>query len=228
MTKQQLPTVVAVRVWDLPVRLVHWAMVALLIASVVTAKIGGSAMDWHVRSGEMMLTLVLFRILWGFFGSRIARFSSFVRGPATVLAYTRSLLRPPHAEFAGHNPLGAWMVVLLLIALLVQASLGLFSNDDIATEGPLVRFISKGLSDAISSFHRRNAWFVIALATVHVVATLFYLIRFRENLIQPMIDGVKRVPVAMSEVANGNASVTKALALFALCALAVWLLVAHR
>ena len=118
-------------------------------------------MDWHIRAGETMLTLVLFRILWGFLGSRHARFASFVRGPRAVLAYARSLLRPAHAQFAGHNPLGGWMVVLLLGALLAQASAGLFANDDIATEGPLARFISKDLSDAISSFHRRNAWFVV-------------------------------------------------------------------
>jgi cytochrome b len=157
--KQQLPTV-AVRVWDLPVRLTHWAMALLLIVLVVTAKVGGSAMDWHVRSGEMMLTLVLFRILWGFFGSGNARFSRFVRGPGTVFAYTRTLLRSPHAEFAGHNPLGGWMVVLLRLALLVQASLGLFSNDDIVTEGPLARYISKELSLALvlSLAPRRWRW----------------------------------------------------------------------
>lgn len=228
MTEQQRPALMALRVWDLPVRIVHWAMVALLIALVVTVKIGGAAMDWHIRAGEMMLTLVLFRILWGFLGSREARFSSFVRGPGTVLGYTRSLLRPRHAEFVGHNPLGGWMVVALLLALLVQASLGLFANDDIATEGPLVRFISKDLSDAISSLHRRNAWLVIALAAVHIVATLFYLIQFKENLILPMIDGVKRVPVALSAGTHRTASPARALALFALCAAAVWLLVTRR
>lgn len=225
---EPLPATGSLRVWDLPVRIVHWAMAALLIVLVVTAKIGGAAMDWHVRAGETMLTLVLFRILWGFFGSRHARFSSFIRAPGTVIAYTRSLQRPAHPQFAGHNPLGGWMVLLLLCTLLVQASLGLFSNDDIATEGPLVRFISKDLSDAISSLHSRNAWVVIALATVHIGAALFYLIRFKENLIQPMIDGVKHVAGTLPDAANGNASPVKALALFALCALAVWLLVTAR
>ncbi len=224
MTEPRPPTV-PLPVWDLPQRVAHWAMVALLIVLVVTAKLHGGAMEWHVRAGETMLTVALFRVLWGFFGSRHARFSTFVRGPAAVLAYTRSLLRPPHAQFAGHNPLGGWMVVLLLVALLVQATLGLFANDDIATEGPLARFISKDLSDAISSLHRRNAWFVLALATVHVAAALFYLVRFRENLIQPMIDGVKHVPATMLDSGRSRASPARALALFALCALAVWLLV---
>ena len=224
MTEPAPPTV-PLPVWDLPLRLVHWAMVALLVALVVTAKLHGGAMEWHVRAGESMLALVLFRILWGFFGSRHARFATFVRGPGAVLAYSRSLLRPPHAQFAGHNPLGGWMVVLLLAALLVQAALGLFANDDIATEGPLARLISKDLSDAISSLHRRNAWLVIALSGVHVAAVLFYLGRFRENLIRPMVDGIKRVPDAMHDAAGGRASPARALALFTLCALAVWLLV---
>jgi cytochrome b len=225
---EQQPAAAPLRVWDLPLRIVHWAMVALLIALVVTAKLGGGAIDWHMRAGEAMLTLVLFRILWGFLGSHHARFATFVRGPRAVIAYARSLLRSRHAPFAGHNPLGGWMVVLLLGALLMQASAGLFANDDTATEGPLARFISKDLSDAISWFHRRNAWFVVALASVHVAATLFYLIRFKENLIQPMIDGVKHVPHTMADVAKGNASPARALALFALCVLAVWLLVTRR
>lgn len=227
MTEQQ-PAPAPLQVWDLPLRIVHWAMVALLIALVVTANLGGGAMDWHLRSGEAMLTLVLFRILWGFLGSRHARFSTFVRGPGAVIAYARSLQRRRHAYYAGHNPLGGWMVVLLLVALLVQASAGLFANDDIATEGPLARFISKDLSDRISTFHSYNAWLVVTLASVHVAATLFYLIRFKENLIRPMIDGVKQVAPTMTDVANGNASLMRALGLFALCALAVWLLVTRR
>jgi cytochrome b len=225
---EQPAAAVPLRVWDLPLRIVHWAMVVLLVALVVTAKMGGSALDWHMRAGEAMLTLVLFRIVWGFLGSQPARFSSFIRGPRVVIAYARSLVRPPHAPFAGHNPLGGWMVVLLLGALLVQATTGLFANDDSTTEGPLARFISKDLSDLISSFHRRNAWFVVALAIVHVAATLFYLIRFRENLIRPMFDGVKLVPRALADGANASASPTRALALLVLCVLAVWLLVTRR
>jgi len=225
---EQQPAPAAVRVWDLPLRLVHWAMAALLVVLVATAKIGGDAMDWHVRAGETMLALVLFRILWGFLGSHHARFASFVRGPRVVLAYTRSLLRPVHAQFVGHNPLGGWMVLLLLVALLVQASSGLFSNDDIATEGPLAHLISKDLSDMISSFHSIDAWFVLALAGIHVAATLFYLIQFKENLIGPMVDGIKELPAISDKEIPDHASLSRAVALFALCALAVWLLVTRK
>jgi cytochrome b len=225
---EQQPAAVASRVWDLPLRIVHWAMVLLLIVLVATAKIGGDAMDWHVRAGESMLTLVLFRILWGFLGSHHARFANFVRGPSTVLAYARSLLRPSHAQFVGHNPLGGWMVLLLLAALLVQASSGLFSNDDITTEGPLARLISKDLSDLISTFHSRNAWFVLALAGVHIAATLFYLTRFKENLIGPMVHGRMLVAGVSATVRRDHALAARALVLFAACALAVWLLVTRK
>jgi cytochrome b len=111
---------VAVRVWDWPVRIVHWAMVLLLIALLTTAWIGGDAMTWHMRAGESMLTLVLFRVIWGFAGSRYARFTSFVRGPRAVITYARSILAPPHELHVGHNPLGGWMVIALLLALLFQ------------------------------------------------------------------------------------------------------------
>lgn len=196
-------------------------MTALLIALVATAKL--DAMDWHVRAGEAMLAVVLFRLLWGFLGSRNARFSSFVRGPRAVVAYARSLFSPAHARFAGHNPLGGWMVLLLLGLLLLQASLGLFSNDDIVTEGPLARYVSKDLSDALSSVHSFNAWVVVTLSVVHVAAVLAYWIRFKENLVRPMLVGVKELPGAAADD-SAVASPIRAGALAGLCALAVWLL----
>ncbi|HKU85787.1 MAG TPA: cytochrome b/b6 domain-containing protein [Casimicrobiaceae bacterium] len=214
-----------VPVWDWPVRFVHWAIVLLLAALLVTGKAGGDWLAWHMRAGETLLALALFRVLWGVVGSRHARFASFVRGPREVAAYARSLLRPPHATFAGHNPLGGWMVVLLLAALLVQAALGLFTNDDIMNEGPLVRHVSKDLSDQLSSLHRRNAWIVIGLASVHIVAVLGYLVAFRDNLITPMLTGRKRLePQRQAEAAGATAN-RRAVALLLACGIAVWLLV---
>ncbi len=213
----------AIKVWDLPVRIVHWAMVVCLVTSIVTVKIGGNAMDWHVRSGIAMLVLVLFRVLWGFFGTRYSRFAGFVRGHGAVLEYARSMVRPRHATHVGHNPLGGWMVMLLLIALLIQAGTGLFSNDDIATDGPLVRYISKDLSDAIASFHRRHSWVVIGLAAVHIAAVLMYLAVWKENLIRPMLTGIKRLPQRFVSEAAGNTPLARAAFLFAVCALIVWL-----
>jgi cytochrome b len=219
---------VITRVWDWPVRLVHWAMVILLIVLLTTAKIGGDAMTWHMRAGEAMMALVLFRVVWGFAGSRYARFASFVRGPRAVMAYARSLTKPPHELHVGHNPLGGWMVIALLLALLFQTGTGLFTNDDVLTEGPLARLISKDLSDTISSFHRLNVWIVVTLACAHIGAVLFYLFALKENLIKPMLHGAKALPSANVVADRDGASSIKALVLFAACAAAVWWIVTRH
>lgn len=217
---------VPVRVWDWPVRVVHWAIVALVVVSVTTGLVGGNAMEWHLRSGFAILALVLFRILWGFLGSHHARFASFVRGPAAVIAYARSLLQPPPAVHTGHNPLGGWFVVLLLTALLTQAATGLFANDDIAAEGPLAKRISDDLSDRFTSLHVIGAWVVVGLASVHIGAAFFYLVVFKENLILPMVTGVKRVPQRIVEVATRPLTSARAVALLGICTYAVWMLFA--
>src|SRR5262249_45928762 len=97
------------RVWDIPVRLFHWTLVALIVLSFATAQIGGNAMQYHEWSGFTILTLVLFRLLWGFVGSTHARFGAFLRSPRSALAYARSLRQGKPAFHAGHNPLGGWM-----------------------------------------------------------------------------------------------------------------------
>src|SRR5512134_348932 len=119
-----------VRVWDLPVRLFHWLLVVLVVFSYTTGKLGGNSLQWHFRSGYCILALVLFRIAWGLFGSQTARFSDFIHGPKRVFSYARSLARGASMFHAGHNPMGGLMVVLMLVLLLVQATTGLFVDDD--------------------------------------------------------------------------------------------------
>jgi cytochrome b len=217
------PAVVQVRVWEWPVRAFHWSIVVLLVALVVTAKLGGNWIDWHMRAGYAMLALVLFRVLWGFFGGPHARFFSFVRGPGSVLRYARSLVEGTKEWHLGHNPLGGWSVVLLLVALLTQATTGLFANDDIASEGPLARFVTGDLSSSITWFHRRHVWWIYALVAVHVTAVFTYLFAFRENLIRAMITGRKRLPAAAAAAHPEHGPVTvRALALLALSVFAVW------
>jgi len=184
---------VTIKVWDAPVRLFHWLLVALVTLSVSTGYLGGNLMRWHIWSGCAILGLLIFRLMWGFAGSSTARFSNFVRGPRAALGYARGLLsrRPSHT--AGHNPLGGWMVVLLLASALLQAGTGLFSNDDIATEGPLYDKVSKATSDAITAVHTANAVVLLVLIGLHVAAVLFYFWYKRENLLRPMFTGTKRV-----------------------------------
>jgi cytochrome b len=215
-----------VSVWDLPVRLFHWILVGLIATSWITAEIGGNAMAIHQWSGFGILTLVLFRLLWGFFGGGYARFSSFVRSPAKALAYARALAggRPPF--FPGHNPLGGWMVLTLLASLLLQAGTGLFANDDIMTEGPLARHVSSAASDLLSKVHEINFKVLLTLAGLHIAAALFYLLAKRDNLILPMIHGRKRLPAGFDQEApDGRPRLWLAALLLALCASAVWLTV---
>lgn len=211
-----------VRVWDAPVRLFHWLLVLLVCFSVVTAQIGGNWMDWHKRSGYAILTLVLFRIVWGFIGSCHARFGSFLRGPRAVVAYVGELLgRRPAQPHLGHNPLGGWSVVLMLLALLVQVGTGLFANDDIATEGPLYQLVSKETSDFLTSIHHLNLWLLGALIAVHVLAIVAYLVK-GENLIRPMFTGDK---IVASPVNAEPARSWLALVMLLLCALLVYALI---
>jgi cytochrome b len=216
------PPLVETPVWDGAVRLFHWTVVVLVIVSVTTGLKGGDGLAWHMRSGEALLALVLFRILWGFAGSGNARFGAFLRGPAAVAGYARSLLRPPHQTHATHNPLGGWMVVLLLLALLLQAGTGLFTNDDIFTDGPLVKKVSKDFSDLVSSWHRRFWWALVALVALHVGAVVTYLVAFRDNLVRPMVHGRKSLPPHLADPAAAHASPVRALVLLAASAGAVW------
>jgi cytochrome b len=204
-----------VPVWDLPVRLVHWAIVLLLAVMVPTGLAGDDWLAWHMRAGQTLLILVAFRLLWGFFGSGNARFRRFLRGPGAVVRYARSLVRPPHDVHATHNPLGGWMVVLLLVALVVQATTGLFTNDDVLWEGPLAQRVTKETSDALSSIHRRFWWLLLALAAVHVVAAIGYLVAFRENLIHAMFTGRKRLPPSVARPEDAAASHVRAVLLLA-------------
>jgi cytochrome b len=216
-----------VKVWDAPVRLFHWALVLLVVVMYVTAKLQGDWMTWHMRSGYAILALVFFRVLWGFLGSSTARFSSFMAGPGACLRFGKSLLARKPAAFASHNPLGGWMVLVLLLALLVQAGTGLFANDDIATEGPLAALVSKALSDRLTSVHHWNFDLLLILTGLHVAAVLYHWGFLKENLIAAMFTGVKRLPaqIASGGAATRFASPWLALALLAVAALAVYLIV---
>jgi cytochrome b len=210
--------------WDLPVRLFHWTLVLLLVVSVASGHLGGNLMKWHMRSGYAILALLLFRLAWGFFGSPTARFASFLRGPEGVIGHVRDLLARRHAFHLGHNPLGGWMVVVMILALLFQVAAGLFANDDIATEGPLYNLVSKELSDRLTSLHKLNANVLYGLAGLHVAAIVFYWVARRENLVLPMLTGRKQGSAGPGERLP-FASPWRALALFVAASAAVALLV---
>ncbi len=214
-------------VWDLPLRMFHWMLALLVTISIVSAHIGGNAMQIHLRSGYTILTLVLFRILWGFFGSTHARFASFVRGPATAIAYLKALRRPNTGRHLGHNPAGGWSVMLMLAVLLLQAGTGLFSNDDIATEGPLAKLVGKAWSDRITGIHDINVIVLYVLIGLHLAAVAFYVFFKRDNLVKPMLTGFKDADAHGEAVQTAQTAGKTWLAatLLAACAGCVYLLI---
>jgi cytochrome b len=184
-----------VYVWDLPIRLVHWLLVALLCFSWWTAT--ESQMQWHRFSGYAIFTLVLFRIYWGFVGSATARFAQFVRGPAVTVNYFRSMFQRSSISVTGHNPLGGWNVVILLIVLLLQVLLGLFAVDvDGIESGPLSYSVSFETGRAVAKLHERLFHLLEVLIALHLAAILFYRFYKRQNLTAVMIVGTKRLPLS--------------------------------
>ena len=183
----------SVLVWDVPTRIFHWLLVALIVASLVTGNVGGlTFMRIHMLSGYAILALILFRVIWGFIGNTHARFSNFVAGPLTAIGYARGLVSGSGRAYLGHNPLGGWSVLVMLVLMLVQAATGLCANDDIFTEGPLAGRVGKATSDFLTGIHQTNANLLYVVMAVHVIAVLGYLFK-GDNLIRPMITGRKRV-----------------------------------
>ncbi len=215
---------IPLRIWDLPTRLFHWALAVCVLGAVLSAKIGGDAMVWHLRLGYAVLALLGFRLLWGFVGGRWSRFSAFVYAPSTVWRYLRG--RHGAHEFldVGHSPLGALSVFALLGILALQAGTGLFADDEIATTGPLAAQVSSATSLALTRWHK--GWgqgLVIGLVLLHLAAIAVYALR-RRGLVAPMVVGDKRLPAHVPASADHAGSRLLALVLLAGCAAAVaWL-----
>lgn len=223
MTQKQQNGGITVAVWDVPVRLFHWALVLLVGFSWLSGEM--EWMTWHMYSGYAVLTLVLFRIVWGFVGSSSARFADFLYGPGAIIAYIKTLPSRTAAKFTGHNPLGGISVVLILLCVLAQTGTGLFANDDVITEGPLYNLVSKELSDWLTTIHKYNFNVLLALIGVHVAAVLYYLFYKSENLIKPMFTGRKTLPPGMTSAPVRMRGIGVAAVLLAVCAAGVWFLV---
>ena len=180
-----------VKVWDLPSRIAHWALSLSIVGSYGTAEYGWLSMQWHFYFGYAAITLVLFRVLWGFFGSEHARFHNFVRGPGAVWRYLLEVGAKNSVETTGHSALGGWAVIVLLVATLAQGISGLFNNDDIEWFGPLSEKASGDLVEQMSWFHNNFEGVLLIIIGLHIVAALLYLLIRKQNLIGPMISGVK-------------------------------------
>jgi cytochrome b len=195
-----------IRVWDLPTRLFHWGLAILVVASIISGKIGGNLIDWHGKFGLAILGLLTFRIIWGLVGSTYARFASFFPTPGRIRAYFRGEWKEP-----GHNPLGALSVFALLGLLALQVATGLPGNDDIAFRGPLFDLVGKAFSDRMTGIHKLSINLLFALIALHVAAIMFYARVRKDNLVKPMITGWKEHP--QGRPATGGSIVALVIAL---------------
>ena len=193
-----------VHVWDLPTRFFHWALAFCVIAAFFTIKAAGTTegwiansgimwIDWHLKFGYCVLSLILFRIIWGFTGSYYARFSQFIKGPAIIAQYLKGAYQSP-----GHNPIGALSVIALLAVFGFQAFSGLFTTDDIFTEGPLAH-LNSAFSKTMSSLHRSNEPVMIILFALHILAIIYYRIFKKQNLVASMVSGTTQIPSQASQ-----------------------------
>jgi cytochrome b len=210
------------RLWDWPVRLCHLLIITCVIAGYVTHEL--DMIEWHERNGFLLLGVVIFRILWGFFGSSTARFANFLRGPVAVFAYLKTWRTNPRA--AGHNPVGGWAVVILLLLLLAQAGTGLFTwSDNVFTadyqayEGPLAHLISHEAAKAITHNHKDLVFNLLLLFVgLHILANFAYWVFKTQNLITPMLTG--KAPIEAPDFVSG--SVVRLLLCIGVAAAIVW------
>jgi cytochrome b len=209
----------SVRVWDLPVRLTHWALVLCIIGLYATGEYGWLTLQWHFRFGYATLALVSFRILWGVVGSEHARFADFLRGPGAIARYLGTWGHSSYRPAIGHNPLGALAVLAMLGLILAQAVSGLYSNDEIEWFGPLSERISMDASAQWTDWHHLGQKLLLALIVVHLLAVSVYRLVKREDLVAPMLSGRKRRDDA--DDARWR-SPWLALVLFLACCGAVW------
>ncbi len=211
----------SVRIWDLPTRIFHWVLAASVVALVVTAKIGGNAMEWHLRLGHGVLALLVFRIVWGLIGGRWSRFTAFVYSPMRVLRYVRGTPHPQ--DSIGHSPLGALSVFALLAVLVAQVSTGLLSDDEIAFAGPLTRFVSNAWVGQATWYHKEvGQYLVLGLVGLHVLAILFYTLARKQRLVGPMLHGDKVLPALVAPSRDDTISRAAAAVLLALSGLLAW------
>ena len=181
-----------VKIWDLATRVFHVALILLVAGAFITVNLGDEWMSLHGQIGLTLLSLLTFRIFWGFFGGHWSRFSSFSLKPSLVLAYLKDS-PASSSSYPGHNPIGSWSALIMILSFLLQALSGLCSDDDVLFSGPLVPFLSEQQVEWATFYHSEIGQpLIISLIAIHVIAVLFYKFIFKTDLITPMISGFKQ------------------------------------
>ncbi len=209
-----------VRIWDLPTRLFHWALAACVVGLIVTGTLGGNWLNWHLPLGYSAMTLLLFRVVWGFIGGHWSRFGNFLYGPSAMLHYLRG--KTPAAHGAGHSPLAALSVFAMLSVLLAQVGTGLISDDQIATFGPLMALVSSDTSAAATSYHKNvGKWLILSLLALHLAAIFFYTVVKRQAIARTMFSGNKTLPEPVCASKDTAGTRLQALGILIMCAFTV-------
>jgi cytochrome b len=168
------------KVWDLPVRALHVALIGAVAGAWITTE---KWTHWHNAIGYAALVVVLLRLLWGKVGNAYARFGQFVRGPRETFGYLAALLRGRAARHLGHNPLGGWMVLLLIGCVAATGTTGWLCTTD--------RYWG---DETMFAWHAGLAWTLVGLVALHVCGVLTMSFHHRENLVASMLHGRKRAP----------------------------------
>jgi cytochrome b len=214
-----------IRVWDIPIRLFHWVLVALVTCQFLIAWVFTEQIELHVILGYLTLALIVFRIFWGFIGTTYAQFKNFLVSPTSLVAYTKGLFnQTSQSKSAGHNPIGGYSTIAIIVCILVQAFSGLFCDDNVFTAGPLRRLVSDNVTSIFNQLHALNAKILVGLLCTHVLAIFWYLLVKRENLIKPMITG-KKIGIKYDRYMNWTEKPLAALLTLALASIAVWVVI---
>lgn len=207
-----------IRIWDLPTRLFHWSLAFCVLGLLVTGHLGGQAMVWHFRLGYATLSLLLFRLAWGFVGGHWSRWASLPLHPRHVLAYLSA--RYANNGHAGHNPLGALSILAMVCFLLFQVSTGLISDDEIFNAGPLTALVSGSWVSWATNWHSNwGKWIVLLLVITHLLALLWYRFKNHPPLLPAMLHGDKDLPEPVTASLDGG--LQRGFALLLLCLLAL-------
>jgi cytochrome b len=191
-----------VLVWDAPIRVFHWLIVALVTAAYVTWRLNW--MVWHGWVGDAVLALLLFRLLWGFFGGETARFSYFLTSPRAAVQHLKSAFRREPDRQVGHNPAGGWMVLVLLALLIAETLTGLYVANDIADVGALTEVVPAWAANAVEASHTILWNVLLAAVVLHVVAIAGFAVIKGQNLLRPMITGTKVLPASVAAPRIGS------------------------
>lgn len=221
MTAVSAPSSPTVRAWDLPTRLFKWTLVLLVVMAPISKNFGDVTLAWHKMNGYAILTLLLWRLMWGFAGSTTARFTSFLTWPTTALNYAGTLFAKGR-RYLGHNPLGGWMVIALMGILALQGFTGLFVSDDIIVEGPLYNYGSSTWLKLAKVYHKSLFPLILLLAAIHIIANVLYTLVKKEPLIPAMVTGRKPADDYVDAPNSEGGSPILALVLLVLSVVVVW------